>query len=69
MTRGYSDAAGKPRVCPIEVKSSKAYSTVSLDDFARHFSTRTGDEYVLHPKQLKVEGKRQYLPLYMSFCL
>lgn len=69
ITRGYSDAAGKPRVCPIEVKSSKAYSTVSLDDFATHFSARTGEEYVLHPKQLKVEGKRRYLPLYMSFCL
>ena len=69
ITRGYSDAAGKPRVCPIEVKSTKTYSTISLDDFALHYSKRVGDEYVLHPKQLKVEGKRQYLPLYMSFCL
>lgn len=56
-------------MCPIEVKSTKTYSTISLDDFALHYSKRVGDEYVLHPKQLKVEGKRQYLPLYMSFCL
>lgn len=69
VTRGFSNAAGKPRVCPIEVKSSKAYSTVSLDDFGRHFADRVGEEYVLHPKQLKVEGKRVYLPLYMAFCL
>ena len=69
ITRGYSNAAGKPRICPVEVKSSKAYSTVSLDDFAKRYSDRIGDEYVLHPKQLKVEGNRQYLPLYMSFCL
>lgn len=69
ITRGFSDAAGKPRVCPIEVKSSKAYSTVSLDDFGRRFASRVGEEYVLHPKQLKVEGGRTYLPLYMAFCL
>ena len=69
ITRGYSNAAGKPRICPVEVKSSKAYSTVSLDDFAKRYSDRIGDEYVLHPKQLKVEDNRQYLPLYMSFCL
>ncbi len=69
ITRGFSNAAGKPRVCPIEVKSSKSYSTVSLEDFSKRFAKRTGDEFVLHPKQLKVEGKRQFLPLYMSFCV
>lgn len=69
ITRGYSSAAGKPRVCPVEVKSSKSYSTISLDDFSRHFAKRTGNEFVLHPKQLKVEGNRQFLPLYMSFCV
>ena len=69
ITRGFSDAAGKPRVCPIEVKSSKSYSTVSMDDFTKRFATRTGDEFVIHPKQLKVEGKRQFLPLHMSFCV
>jgi hypothetical protein len=67
--RGFSDAGGKLRVCPIEVKSSKNYKTVSLDDFSARFKKRIGNEIVLHPKQLKVEGRRQYLPLYMSFCL
>ena len=69
VTRGFSDAAGKPRICPIEVKSTKTYSTVSLDDFRRKYSSRLGAEIVLHPKQLHVAGNRQYLPLYMSFCL
>ncbi len=69
ITRGYSNTAGKPRVCPIEVKSSKSYSTVSLNDFAKRFAKRIGDEYVFHPKQLKLEGNRYYLPLYMSFCV
>lgn len=69
VTKRFSDAADKPRVCPIEVKSTKSYSTVSLDDFKRHFGKRVGDEIVLHPKQLKVDGHRVYLPLYMSFCV
>lgn len=69
ITRGYSNAAGKPRVSPIEVKSSKSYSTVSLDDFSKRFAERTGDEFVFHPKQLKVEGNRYFLPMYMSFCV
>ena len=69
ITRGFSGAAGKLRICPIEVKSSKSYRTVSLDDFGRRFFRRVGDEVVLHPKQLRVEGSRRYLPLYMAHCL
>lgn len=69
VTKGYADAAGKPRVCPIEVKSSSSRSTVSLDDFEARFGNRVGDELVLHPRQLKVAGRRSYLPLYMSFCV
>lgn len=69
LTRGFSDAAGKPRVTPIEVKSSKSYSTVSLDDFAKKYAKRLEKEIVLHPKQLSTRGNREYLPLYMSFCV
>lgn len=69
VTRSFSDAGGKPRVCPIEAKSTKSYSTVSLDDFKKKFGKRIGDEVVLHPKQLESKGRRMYLPLYMSFCV
>jgi uncharacterized protein len=69
LTKGYSNAAGKPRVSPVEVKSSKSYSTVSLDDFAFKYTQRLGKEIVLHPKQLSVVGNREYLPLYMAFCI
>ncbi len=69
LIRGFSDAAGKLRITPVEVKSSKSYSTISLDDFKKHWQKRVGSEIILHPKQLKVEGNRQYLPLYMSFCV
>ena len=69
VTRGYSNAAGKLRVCPVEVKTTKSYSTVSLDDFRGRFGGRTGTEYVLHPKQLRVDGDRVCLPLYMAHLL
>lgn len=69
ITRGFSDAAGKPRIAPIEAKSTKHYSTISLDDFHRHFEGRIGNEFVLHPGQFKKKGNRIYLPLYMSFCI
>ena len=69
ITKGFSDAAGKPRVCPIEVKSSKSYSTVSLEDFRSRYGKRVGNEIVLHPKPMAVDGPREYLPLYMSFCV
>lgn len=69
ISKGYSDAGGKLRISPIEVKSTKNYSTVSLDDFARRWGKRVGEQVVLHPKQLSSQGHRAYLPLYMSFCI
>lgn len=69
IVRPYPDAAMKPRISPIEVKSGKRYSTVSLDKFRMKFAGRTGDEYVLHPRPVHIDGNRRYLPLYMSFCL
>ena len=67
--RPYPDAAMKPRVSPIEVKSGKRYSPVSLNKFKAKFGKRVGTEYVLHAKALKTEGGRVFLPLYMSICL
>ncbi len=69
IVRPYPDAAMKPRVCPVEVKSPRQYGTTSLDRFKEKFERRIGTQYVLHPKQLKIEGDRTYLPLYMGFCL
>lgn len=69
LAKGYSNAGGKLRLSPVEVKSSKSYSTVSLDDFSRRWGKRVGTQIVLHPKQFKAEGERLYLPLYMAFCV
>ena len=69
VTRPYANAAGKPRVSPIEVKSPRQYGTTSLDRFKETFGKRVGMQYVLHPKQMQVEGDRVRLPLYMGWCL
>lgn len=66
IAKEYDDAAGRLRISPLEVKSSKRYSTVSLEKFRHKFGKRIGTEYVLHPKQLEVVGQRVYLPLYMA---
>ncbi|EEZ91418.1 hypothetical protein HMPREF0578_0456 [Mobiluncus mulieris 28-1] len=63
------NAAGKPRISPLEVKSGKRYTTVSLDKFKAKFGKRVGTQYVLHPGQLRVERERMFLPLYMSAWL
>lgn len=65
----YKNAANKLRVSPIEVKSGRSYSTISLDDFSKKFKDRVGCEYVLHPRQLQKSGDRIACPLYMSLCL
>lgn len=65
----YADAAMKARVCPVEVKSTKRYTTISLDKFKAKFNTRVGTQYVLHPRPMRVDGDRLYLPLYMAHCL
>ena len=69
VTRPYANAAGKPRVSPIEVKSPRQYGTTSLDRFKEKFGRRVGTQYVLHPKQMQIEEDRVCLPLYMGWCL
>lgn len=69
VARPYRDAALKPRVCPIEVKSPRQYGTTSLDRFKGRFGKRVGDEYVLHPKPLSLVGGRRFIPLYMAHLI
>lgn len=69
IVREYADAGLKPRVSPIEVKSSKRYWAISLDKFKRKFGKRVGTRYVLHPKPLVVEEDIVRLPLYIAHLL
>jgi len=58
--------AAKTGICPIEVKSSGKYKTVSLDKFVNKYGMRVGNQYILHIRNVKVEGSRIFLPLYMA---
>ena len=69
IIREYDNAGMKPRVSPVEVKSTKRYGTSSLDKFRVRYGARIGREYVLHPRGLEADGNRIRLPLYMVYCL
>ena len=56
------------RVFPIEVKSSKNYSTSSLDDFKKLFTKRIARSYIIHPKSYVNDGNIIKIPPYMFFC-
>ncbi|MBQ8802770.1 MAG: ATP-binding protein [Tyzzerella sp.] len=53
------------RVFPIEVKSSKNYTTTSLGRFKEMFGKKIASQYIIHPKNLIVEGDIIKIPPYM----
>lgn len=55
------------RVLPIEVKSSKNYTTTSLGRFKEIFGKKIAMQYIIHPKNLVIEGDVIKIPPYM-FC-
>ena len=54
------------RVYPVEVKSSKNYTTSSYDAFKKRFGKRIETSYIIHPKQLVVDDKSIKMPAYMA---
>lgn len=66
VVRPFADAAGRPRISPVEAKSTRRYGTKSLDKFRQRFPSQTGLEFVLHPRQMARREGRVYLPLYMA---
>ena len=57
------------KVNPIEVKSGDYKKHTSIDRFKEKYKKNVGTRYVLHTKDLKVEGDIVYLPLYMAIFL
>lgn len=53
------------RVFPIEVKSSKNYTTTSLGRFKDIFGKKIAMQYIIHPKNLSVDGNIIKVPPYM----
>ena len=56
------------RIIPIEVKSSKNYSTLSLDLFQQVYRKRISNSFVIHPKNLSVTDGTIKIPPYMFFA-
>ena len=58
----------KFKIIPIEVKSSKNYSTISLNEFNEVYHQRISGSYVIHPKNLSVVDEIVKIPPYMFFA-
>ena len=56
-------------VKPYPDAAIKRYTTKSLDKFKLKFGKRVGERYILHPRQLAVDGDIVKLPLYMAGLL
>ncbi len=59
----------KYKMFPIEVKSSKKYSTTSLNNFINKYKDRIGEAYIIHPKNLTINNGITCIPVYMTMCL
>lgn len=57
------------KLCPIEVKSGQFRRHVSLDKFEVKYKDKLGNNYVICTRDLDVEDKLVYLPVYMTPCL
>ena len=59
----------KYKMYPIEVKSSKNYTTKSLLRFREKYKDRIGECYIIHPRNLSFKNDVMCIPPYMTFCL
>jgi len=57
------------KMIPVETKSATSGRHTSLDRFMVKFSSRVDMGYVIHSKDLRVDGKIVYVPIYMSMFL
>ena len=57
------------KIHPLEVKSSKNYTTSSLESFKERFGKKVEKSYIVHPKGFSVEGNTIKLPPYMLWCV
>lgn len=57
------------KICPIEVKSNNYVSHSSLDKFRDKFSSKIGNSYILHSKDVIVKDGIIHLPIYMAMFL
>lgn len=60
-----NDSKTNIKVFPIEVKSSKNYTTTSYNLFKERFGKRIGESFIIHPKQLVKDENGLRIPPYM----
>ncbi len=61
-----SSITNKHNICPIEVKSGKRYTTVSLDKFINKYSNSLATAYIIHDGDYYEKDGITYLPFYMT---
>ena len=69
LTRFEESQPFKPKIVPLEVKSSKNYTTKSLDLFRQKFKKRIGECFIIHPRNLQNKNGVWCIPPYMTICL
>ncbi len=61
-----SKITSRHNISPIEVKSSKNYTLVSMNKFIKKYKEQLATPYIIHTGDLKEENGILYLPLYMT---
>lgn len=56
------------KIIPIEIKSSKNYTTTSLVKFKEVYKKRIETSYIIHPKQFKMTDNEICIPPYMIYA-
>ena len=64
-----NDSKVKYRINPIEVKSSKNYTTTSLGRFKEIFGKKVEMQIIIHPKNLSLDSDIVKIPPYMLWCM
>ena len=57
------------KIYPIEVKSSKNYTTISYNKFKSKFQNKVASSILIHPKQFSIDGINEKIPPYMLFAI
>lgn len=63
------DITNRHNICPIEVKSSTRFTTISLNKCVRKYSQQIDIPYIIYTGDIKEEEGIRYIPLYMAGLL
>ncbi|MBQ3712818.1 MAG: ATP-binding protein [Spirochaetia bacterium] len=64
-----SKVTSRHNVSPVEVKSGKKYTTVSLEKFRKKYNQQLNTAYLLHTSDYMEKNGIVYLPVYMTWLL